>query len=259
MALGRLIGRTRSRGPRALPGGMRAVLLDAFGTLVTLEAPAPLLRALLAERLGVQVTDEQAAAALTAEVSYYRAHLHEGVDVERTAELHARCAEVVRQALPAERAIAQASPETMTALLLDSLRFRVFDEVPEALARLRAAGLRLVVASNWDSSLDTVLDRAGLLAAVDGVVNSASAGFAKPDPRLLQSALLLAGADPSAAIHVGDGFREDVGAALGAGVRPLLLSRDGSAGEVEYGTAEPLIPELIVVRTLAELPALLGV
>ena len=258
MALGRLIGRTRSRGPRSLQG-IRAVSLDAFGTLVTLDAPAPLLRALLAERLGVQVTEEQAAAALSAEVAYYRAHLHEGVDIARTTELHARCAEVVRLALPDDPAITGASSELMTALLLDSLRFRVFDEVAEALARLRAGGLRLVVTSNWDASLDTVLDRAGLLSAVDGVVNSASAGFAKPDPRLLRSALLLAGAEPLETVHVGDGFREDVGAAQGAGVRPLLLSRDGRAGEVEYGTAEPLIPELLVLRSLAELPALLGV
>ncbi len=44
------------------------MLLDAFGTLVTLDAPAPQLRALLAERLGVQVTEAQAAEALAAEV-----------------------------------------------------------------------------------------------------------------------------------------------------------------------------------------------
>jgi len=97
----------------------------------------------------------------------------------------------------------------------------------------------------------------GLLPLVDGVVNSASAGYAKPDPRLLQSALLLAGTPAGAAVHVGDGFREDVGAALGAGVRPVLLSRDGRAGPVEYGDGEPLIPELLVIRSLAELPGLL--
>ena len=236
----------------------RAVLLDAFGTLVTLDAPAPLLRALLAQRLGVAVTEAQAAEALRTEVSYYRGHMHEGVDLERVAELHARCAEVLRRALPAEPVIEQASPALITEILLESLRFSVFDEVPAVLARLRAGGLRLVVASNWDASLRTVLDRVGLLEAVDGVVNSASAGFAKPDPRLLESALLLAGVAAHAAVHVGDGFREDVGAALGAGVRPVLLARDGAAGELEHGAGELLIPELLVIRTLTELPALLG-
>lgn len=258
MALGRLSGRTRGPGPRPLPAGLRAVLLDAFGTLVTLDAPAPLLRALLAERLGVEVTEAQAVAAFAAEVAYYRGHMHEGVDSERVAALHARCAEVLRAALPSDPALAHATPAAMTAILLDCLRFSVYDEVPDALARLRAGGLRLVVASNWDASLDVVLDRAGLLGAVDAVVSSAAAGFAKPDPRLLRSALALAGAEPARTLHVGDGFREDVGAALGAGVRPVLLSRDGAAGPVEYGTGEPLLPELLVISSLAQLPAMLG-
>ncbi len=233
------------------------MLLDAFGTLVTLDAPAPLLRALLAERLGVQVTEAQAAEALSAEVAYYRSHMQEGIDTERVARLHAHCAEVLRRALPADPALSAAEPALMTEILLDTLRFKVFAEVPAVLELLRGAGLRLVVASNWDATLDTVLDRVGLLGLLDGVVNSAAAGYAKPDPRLLQSALLLAGADASEAVHVGDGFREDVGAAFGAGIRPVLLSRDGRAGEVEYGDGEPLLPELLVIRTLAELPALL--
>ena len=236
----------------------RAVLLDAFGTLVTLDAPAPLLRSLLAERLGAAVTEVQAATALRAEVRYYRDHMHEGVDVARVAQLHERCAEVLRQALPAASQITQATTAVMTELLLQSLRFSVFADVPAALARLRAGGLRLIVASNWDASLDSVLDRVGLLDAVDGVINSAAAGFAKPDRRLLESALLLAGVEAQAAVHVGDGFREDVGAALAAGVRPVLLVRDGLAGEVESGGSAPPLPQLAVIETLAELPALLG-
>jgi FMN phosphatase YigB (HAD superfamily) len=239
--------------------GPRAVLLDAFGTLVTLDAPAPLLRELLAQRLGAAVTEAQVATALAAEVNYYRAHMHEGVDLERVALLHARCAEVLRQALPAGPGITDAPPGLMTELLLESLRFSVFPEVPHVLARLRDAGLRLIVASNWDASLDSVLARVGLLDAVDAVVNSASAGFAKPDPRLLQSALLLAGAAPAAALHVGDSFREDVGAALGAGVRPVLVARDGRGATLEHdGAAESPLPELCVIETLAELPALVG-
>jgi putative hydrolase of the HAD superfamily len=236
-----------------------AVLLDAFGTLVTLDAPAPLLRALLQDRLGVHVSEAEAAEAMRAEVAYYRAHMREGIDTERVAELHAACAEVLRQALRSHPQIDAAATATMTAILLDSLQFSVFEEVPEALARLRAGGLRLVVASNWDASLNVVLDRVGLLDAIDGVVASASVGFAKPDRRLLEAALLLAGVGAERALHVGDSFREDVGAAFAAGVRPLLITRDGRAGEVEYGDAEPTIPELLTIRALTDLPALLGV
>ena len=115
------------------------------------------------------------------------------------------------------------------------------------------------MASNWDASLETVLDRAGLLALVDGVVPRPRPATPSPIRGCSSSALVLAGVSAGAAVHVGDGFREDVGAALGAGVRPVLLARDGRAGEVEYGTGEPLIPELFAIRSLAELPSLLGV
>jgi putative hydrolase of the HAD superfamily len=236
-----------------------AVLLDAFGTLVTLDAPAPLLRALLSERLSVEVTEAEAKHALQAEIAYYRAHLQEGIDIERVAHLHARCAEVLRGALPRSPALDAADPGAVTALLLDSLRFAVFPEVPAALVRLREAGLRLVVASNWDASLTSVLDRVGVLELVDGVVNSAATGYAKPDGRLLERALALAAVPPDAAVHVGDSFREDVGAALAAGVRPVLLARDGWVGEVERGRDMLTMPELNVITTLAGLPDLLGI
>ena len=58
----------------------RAVLLDALGTLVHFDPPAPLLRAELRDRLGLEVSEETAAAAMKAEIAYYRAHLHEGRD-----------------------------------------------------------------------------------------------------------------------------------------------------------------------------------
>jgi FMN phosphatase YigB (HAD superfamily) len=237
----------------------KAVLLDAFGTLVTLDAPAPLLRALLSERLSVEVTEAEAKHALQAEIAYYRAHLQEGIDIERVAHLHARCAEVLRGALPRSPALDGADSEAVTALLLDSLRFTVFPEVPAALVRLRKAGLRLVVASNWDASLNSVLDRVGVLELVDGVVNSAATGYAKPDGRLLERALALAAVPPDVAVHVGDSFREDVGAALAAGVRPVLLARDGWVGEVERGRDMLTMPELNVITTLAGLPDLLGI
>src|SRR5215208_2240040 len=75
----------------------RAVLLDAMGTLLTFRPPAPLLRAELRERLGVDVGPD---AAVAAEIAYYRAHLDEGRDVAALAELRARCAEAMRPALP---------------------------------------------------------------------------------------------------------------------------------------------------------------
>src|SRR5262245_57796016 len=78
----------------------RAVLLDALGTLISFAPPAPRLRLSLRERTGIDVGEAAAKAAIRAEISYYRAHLHEGRDAASLAALRARCADAMRPALP---------------------------------------------------------------------------------------------------------------------------------------------------------------
>ena len=51
-----------------------AILLDALGTLVHLEAPASRLRASLRARLGLEVSDDRASAAMRAEMRHYAAN-----------------------------------------------------------------------------------------------------------------------------------------------------------------------------------------
>ena len=73
----------------------QAVLLDALGTLISFEPPAPRLRLALRERLGADVSVEAAEAAMRAEIAYYRRHLDEGRDAESLADLRARCAAAI--------------------------------------------------------------------------------------------------------------------------------------------------------------------
>ena len=63
---------------------IRAVFLDALGTLVELPPPWPALVAELAAR-GVTVSEADARAALLDEMAYYRAH-HDEAARERAAE-----------------------------------------------------------------------------------------------------------------------------------------------------------------------------
>ncbi|MFN2615938.1 MAG: HAD family hydrolase, partial [Thermoleophilaceae bacterium] len=124
--------------------------------------------------------------------------------------------------------------------------FTPFPDVPPALRELRARGLRLVVASNWDCSLPRWLERAGLGALLDGAVSSAAVGHAKPAPEVFRRALRVAGAAPEEALHVGDSREADLEGARAAGIRGVLLVRDGfpPAGVETVGS-------------LAELPALI--
>jgi putative hydrolase of the HAD superfamily len=201
-----------------------ALLLDALGTLVTLEPPAPRLRRELAARFAIDVSEAEAARAIGAEIAYYRAHLDEGTDVARLADLRRRCAEALRSALPP---VADIGTGELTEALLASLRFSAFPDARPAIRAARERGMRVVVASNWDVSLHQVLERVGLSPLLDGIVTSAEAGARKPASAVFERALELAGSSPQAAIHVGDSLDEDVAGARAAGIRPVLLSRDG--------------------------------
>src|SRR3954463_5672207 len=131
----------------------RAVLLDALGTLIDFEPPAPRLRLALRERLGVDVSAEAAETAMRAEIGYYRAHLHEGRDAASLADLRARCAQAMGAVL---------GLDVPVDALLDALHFFAYPDAAPALRELREAGFRTVVVSNWDHSLHERLLETGL-------------------------------------------------------------------------------------------------
>ncbi len=227
------------------------MLVDAMGTLLRLEDPAPRLRAALVARLGADIGMEAAAAAMRAEIGFYRTHMHRGRDAASLAALRAECAEAMRPALPP--AAAGAPRAVLTAALLDALAFSAYPDAPPALRALRAAGHALVVVSNWDFSLHERLEEAGLAQLVDASVASAELGAAKPERAIFEHALALAGVGAERAWHVGDDLRGDVEGARAAGIRAVLLARGGSPAR------GPLPPAGVpVLRTLDELPALVA-
>lgn len=201
---------------------VRAVLLDALGTLVELQPPAPRLQRLLRES-GVEVSEDQAAAGFSAEIAYYLDHHLDGSDPERLERLRDRCAEEMRRALD----VPELDHPTARRAMLGALEFTPYPDVLPALRELRGRGLTLVVASNWDCSLPDWLRPAGILELVDGVVTSAEVGAAKPSPRVFVRALAVAGVEPGEALHVGDKVHNDIEGAAAAGVRGVLLQRDG--------------------------------
>jgi putative hydrolase of the HAD superfamily len=221
----------------------KAILLDALGTLLALEPPAPLLRAELARRFTIDVTEEQAARAIAAEITYYRAHLDEGRDNTTLEGLRRRCGAVLRDALP--EPVALLDIDDITTALLASLRFRAFPDVGPALAALKQRRHRLVVVSNWDVSLHAVLERLSIAPLLDGIITSAQAGARKPDPAIFDRALRVAGVAPDHAIHVGDSLEEDVAGARRSGIEPVLIRRDGTITSAD-------------VRTIASLADLVG-
>ena len=208
---------------------MKAVLLDGMGTLLRLVPPAPA----LAEALGVDLATAERA--FRAEAGYYVAHHLEGSDPSSLGDLRRRCARVLAEA-------AGVDPAGALDALTRSLRFEPFADAAPMLRELRARGLRLVVVSNWDCSLPEVLERVGLRELVDEVVASAVAGAAKPAAAIFGAGLAAARCAPAQAVHVGDSRANDVEGARAAGIRALLLDREGGGD----------------LSSLDELPALLS-
>ncbi len=197
----------------------RAVFLDALGTLVELEPPWVSLR----KRIPAEVSDERLVAAVRVEMCYYREHAHEGRDAASLADLRERSARLISRELDVEVSADD---------LVESVRMSAYPDAVPALTALRRRGLRLVAVSNWDCSLGTVLARCGLAELLEGAVSSAEAGAAKPDPAIFAAALELVGCPPAEALHVGDTPEEDVIGAEAAGIRALLLDRDGPDGDI---------------------------
>lgn len=100
---------------------------------------------------------------------------------------------------------------------------RVLPGVPEALARLEALGLELVVVSNSDGSVARALAELGLIEHLTAVLDSAVVGYEKPDPRFFEHALGVAGAPRERTLHVGDMYHQDVLGARAAGIDVVLL------------------------------------
>ncbi|MDQ6815927.1 MAG: HAD family hydrolase [Actinomycetota bacterium] len=218
-----------------------AILLDCLGTMVALEPPAPLLVTELRQRLGIAVAEPRAERAIAAEIAYYRAHLDEGRDAGTLADLHLRCAEVLREALPPSTELSDAPGELLREALLASLRFTPFGDARPALELARARGQRLVVVSNWDVSLHDLLHRLALAPLLDGIVTSAEARERKPSPRIFERALAVAGVRAGEAIHVGDSLGEDLRGARAAGIEAVLISRDGSPAPPGVRVVESLL------------------
>lgn len=232
------------RSPLTLPRVARAsadlVLFDAFGTLLTMDPPGPLLHAALSAA-GYAFEPDVVQEALSREIAHYRARMHIARDRAGLDALRAECGRVLADALGAG---APPAPEA-TAMLIASLRFRLHEDAVPAMDSLEADGVRLGVVSNWDCALP---DHLAALGAVDRfvvVAASAAVGAAKPDPAIFRHALRVAGVDAARAVHVGDRMAEDYEGARAAGLQALLLDRSGGPGSPRTVTTLTDVPGAI--------------
>jgi putative hydrolase of the HAD superfamily len=123
--------------------------------------------------------------------------------------------------------------------------FDVYDDVPDALAGLRAAGLRIGLVSNSSRDVGEFARHHGL--DVDAGISSFHHGRTKPHASIFRAVLDLLGVEPAEAVMVGDTIADDIDGARALGMRAILVDREGINPDFE--------PRL---ETLNDLAALLG-
>ena len=134
--------------------------------------------------------------------------------------------------------------------------WRLHDDAVACLDAL--AGRALGIITNGDLAFQTSKVRAvGLDARIplDALVASGEVGVAKPDPRIFELAAARLGVAPRAACYVGDRLHTDAIGAARAGLLGVWIDRPGTASPEQL--AEAVASGVPVIRTLAELPALL--
>jgi 2-haloacid dehalogenase len=132
------------------------------------------------------------------------------------------------------------------------LELEPFPEVPELLARLKRSGVRMAILSNGSPKmLEAVVLSAKLGNYFDAVLSVEEVGVFKPHPRVYQLAVDRLGV-PARAITFQSSNAWDAYAAKAFGMQVVWCNRYGQRHERLPGEPDREI------KTLAELPALLG-
>ena len=126
-----------------------------------------------------------------------------------------------------------------------SVHFELYDDALPVLDALRDRGLKIGLLSNSSRDLDEFVSHHGLVA--DAVLTSHVHGKTKPHRTIFRAMLDRLAVAPDEAVMVGDTIEDDIEGALAAGMRAVLLDREGRYPE-HAGRLDDL----------RELPAALG-
>lgn len=130
----------------------------------------------------------------------------------------------------------------------DVANYRLFDDVPPVLEKLRAAGMVLGVISNFEEWLEQLLEELDVGKYFDVRVISGAVGMEKPDPRIFALALERAGVPAVESVYVGDNREFDMEPAAAVGMFPVLIDRRERFGDAPGAR----------ITSMDELPAVLG-
>jgi len=102
----------------------------------------------------------------------------------------------------------------------------LFDDVMPTLLALKSRNIPVGIVSNWDCSLEGIIEGLGLRHGFEVVLSSAAVGLYKPQPEIFELALSELGVNKEESMYVGDHIDADVGGSLNAGMTAVLIDRE---------------------------------
>lgn len=111
--------------------------------------------------------------------------------------------------------------------LLGPASLALYPDVSSVLAGVKQRDLSVAVVSNWQCGLGHFCTELGIGGLLDEVIASAEVGSAKPEPEIFHEACRRLDVAPERTLHVGDSAVDDLDGARGAGLRAVLVERDG--------------------------------
>lgn len=112
----------------------------------------------------------------------------------------------------------------------DHADLEVYSDVFPMLAQLRTNGVKLgLVTNGLKKDFEYLLKRMELADCFDVVVGMDTCDKAKPDKEIFLFALNKLSIHPEQALFVGDSVKNDYKGAEGAGMKPLIIDREGKA------------------------------
>ncbi len=228
---------------------LRAVLLDATGTLIEVREPVGVCYARIATPFGVTLPAWRIEDAFQRILGQAPPMLFPEVPTEQLAECERGWwQEIVRRTfLAADSTVRFSDFESFFNQLYrhycGARGWALCRGAQPALAALRQSGLAIGIVSNFDQRLPKILELLEILDKIDSVTIPATCRARKPDRRIFEAALRSLGVAASEAIYVGDDPEIDVEAARAAGLRAVdvrqLPALEALPGHLERLARDP--------------------
>lgn len=213
----------------------QTVVFDAVGTLIWPDPAVATVYTAVGRRFGSKLTEPEIAGRFRAifaevEVRDRAGDLRTNEDVE-----FSRWQDIVRRVLDDVGDCAGCFAELWQHFARPS-SWRVFPEVPAALATLASRGVRLAIASNFDHRLLEIARQIKPLDICQPVLVSSQVGYRKPHQRFFEAIRSALGSEAGRILYVGDDPHNDFAPARAAGFAAVLLNRQGLGGDATIAT-----------------------